>query len=69
MFGVQEKGFSGIIEVDSGRTILFVPKASITTRIFDNSMRKADVSKKYEVEAHYENMIETIVLSLNPVYC
>jgi len=67
LFGVQEMRFVGCIEIDTGTTTLFAPKVPLETRISTNSMRKAEVTEKYELPAHYESMLEVFVESLNPV--
>ena len=72
MFGVQEKGFAACIELDTNKITLFAPNAPLTTRIFYNPLRKADVKDKYNVNACYESTLEVFVEFINPVifaYC
>ena len=67
LFGVQEVGYHACIEIDTGKTTLFVPKTDLVMRIFQSPPRKADVTKKYGLPAIYKSKMQQFITNLHPV--
>lgn len=63
LFGVQEPDCYGALEVDSGKTVLFVPKMSNLYKIWMTVLSAEDFKTKYDVDevVYVEEMSEWLV--------
>ncbi|XP_075216120.1 dipeptidase C isoform X3 [Lycorma delicatula] len=68
MFGVREPGFYGALDVNKGRSFLFIPRLPEEYSVFLGKIKSTDDFKAYyDVdEVHYNDQIKDVLKSLNP---
>jgi Xaa-Pro dipeptidase len=66
LFGVEEADIVGLLEVDSAKIHLFVPKYSENLRYYMVLPTPNSLSEKYSYEAHYLDDFADVLNSLSP---
>lgn len=67
LFGVHEVGFHAVIEVETGKTTLFVDKMDAMYKIWMTVLSLEDFQKKYEQEVRYTEDLEGYLGNVAPV--
>jgi len=67
LFGITEIDYYACIELDTEQTTLFLPKSSAIKRAFQSPPRKAEIAKKYGVNALYQSKMKERIKEMKPV--
>ncbi len=67
LFGVKETEFYGIMEMDTGKAVLFAPEISELYKIWMTVLSNEEISEKYDIPVKSLAQIEEYITAYQPV--